>query len=80
MGTICLQFEFGNVDFFGRICICLIVDLLAQGTQFCESGYQINLKKVKKPKKIKQSEIFYFNQTKVPVTFFAALGWRQIHG
>nr|AFK35258.1 unknown [Lotus japonicus] len=39
----CLQFEFGNVDLFTRICICFIVDLLAQGTQFCESGYQINL-------------------------------------
>lgn len=40
-----LQFEFGNVDLWWRICICLIVDLLAQGTQFCESGYQVNLKK-----------------------------------
>jgi len=49
-----LQFEFGNVDLLARICICLIVDLLAQGTKFCESSYQINLKtkeKVKKPKK-----------------------------
>jgi len=48
------QFEFGNVDLWGRIRICLIVDLLAQGTKFCESRYQINPKrkeKVKKPKK-----------------------------
>ena len=44
-GQVCIFFTYNllNVDLWGRICICLIVDLLAQGTQFCESGYQINL-------------------------------------
>lgn len=42
----CLQLEFGQINFFDRICICLIVDLLAQATQFCECSYEINLQKL----------------------------------
>lgn len=39
-----LQFEFAEINFFDRIGIRLVVDLLAQTTQLRERSYQINLR------------------------------------